>query len=374
MRGRPKRESFFGLFLPSVEWEYKIEEIPLRKLEDELAFGTIARNVRRKDVDLDAPRQKAGLRRALEKAQGKPGSELLLAATNEDRRATEAILSMGPWASVAMTLGDAGWMQVKEYARLEPLCAGANEALAASDLELAALQVDACPALRVYWRHDGLERLADSGSMEASVVPRLAAYLELQIACLARIAVEDEEGLRSQSLLGSFDQLLEDRFSTPGAALMVRIRLYADAKSRARLMDQAISGLEPMVRLGKPGAEQLELPSEKTLNRWFAGEIFPGECRLWPLVMAVVRHKHPSPADASEAAKREAQSILTLFRVARRFDSALEWAGRFGQGALMKALLHAGDQREWVQNSFDHWKSHWRNCAASEAVSQRPSG
>lgn len=188
-RGRPKPWSFSGLFLPSMEWEFNVEEIPMRMLEEDPHFGTPMRHLRRKAGRPPEPALLQQMKRALAALPTCEARNVFIAAFDGDPDAMATLQQMRPWELFTAAPVRPNMPHPLEYARIERFCRVADEAVQAGDYRGAAVAISAKDELRIFWSDEALDALATSQTLAETVLPRLAAYLELQMSCLARTSV-----------------------------------------------------------------------------------------------------------------------------------------------------------------------------------------
>jgi hypothetical protein len=354
MKGRPVQLAFSGLFLPSFEWEMKAEETPMRDLEHDPAFGTLFRNVRRRDLSEQNISTLESIRSKLETRRENPLAVDLLAALDGCQEAIARLNTAGEWALAAGGFGDSGHVVFAEYVRLEALSAAATRAVRVNDFQGAAACVCDCPELRIFWRHGSLDRLAAAETAEASLFPRLVAYLEVQMSCLAKFSLSGGKPAMAQRLAGPFEQLLRDRPAAPGGQWIRCLQHIAGTGSMAKLLELAISD----------GSSGDDLPSEATFKRWCSGAVFPPEDHVVSLVEAVAR---ATRSTVDFETKRRALEDQFVF--ARRVNAALQFASLIVKPTEadegINPHLGAESPIAWAQASFQHWVDHWRQASAS---------
>ncbi len=346
-RGRPKRMSFSGLFLPSLEWELSIEEQPMREFEEHPTAGTLFRNVRRFASVGDQRKALAKAASVIGQMPPSPLRDDLLTALAGDQDAEQRVAALGPWRMFLAGAGPSSSVYLaKEFTRVETLCVAADEALGRCDLAGAAKAVAQQPEAVAFWRHGSLEQLASSTTLEQSLIPRLVAYLELQMSCVAMAsALESRSVLAGEELVR---RLLVGR-RRPGANFMRYLLDVVGARTQAELLNFAAG------HLGDGEA----LPSEATTKRWFSGAVFPPAARIRPLALAVARGSKSSAAEGE---------LRLLFWCARRANSAMVWAAMLHERVGASRVLGAEDIHQWAEAAYGHWMTRWRNRSTSESA------
>lgn len=273
-KGRPNRVAFSGLFLPSVQWEMKIEGVPLHELEYAAGgVGTLMRHVRRKDVspgrivelvlkamqDAKVDCKSHPIALALEQAKG----------ALSERGADQILASLpGDWECFLSGMQDESGFPsafMKRYVEIERNSREADAALNAGEFARAAVLVYGNPNLCSYWRDEDLESLAQASDLAESLRPRLRAWLQLQLSILAERAVRSVELVEAQKICGSWEGLMAGECVQPGRHWIRMVKDLAGAKSLPDLLRQLQRGIPDVTFL----------PSEITLKRWSSGSVFP---------------------------------------------------------------------------------------------------
>jgi len=346
-RGRPKRWSFSGLFLPSLHWELSIEEQPMREFEEHPTVGTFFRNVRRFAAVGDQRKALAKASSDFLQMQQSPLRDDLLAAFAGDRDAEQRVAEVGHWQMFLAGAGRRSWVYLaEEFSRVESFCIAADEALGRGDLVGAASEVAQQTEVACFWRHGSLERLANSVTLEHSLVPRLVAYLELQMSCVVMASVTESRSVNVGAELVC--RLLDGR-RRPGANFMRYLLEVVGVRTQAELLNFAAGHL----------GEGEKLPSEATTKRWFSGAIFPSAAQIKPLALAVARG---SPSTHSEA------DLTVMFWCARRAAAAMALAAMLHDRIGAPRVLGAEDGHAWAEAALSHWKTRWYPKATSESA------
>ena len=353
MKGRPTKVGFSGLFLPSIEWEMKLDEIPWRELEDCPKLGTLMRNARRQDTIPNVVKMKAAFRNLCFGDEfASVQSHSLLRALDGDETALLQVEKMGFWSWFTLGQTEPFSAFSKTYVALEPACALANALLASGQFVDAASEVKKSAEISIYWRHGSLDSLARAQSVEQTLAPRLKAWLELQMSILAKVSLTNEIAVESESRCGPFMKMLTGSPAKPGKTMMQHIQQFAGLGSLAKLKD-ATSNF----------CAERQFPSDATFNRWCSGGIFPSHKRLEPFLHAVAQLN-----SAKCQGKPGGQLLFAQFYVARRFTAVLGMAElwcRAGTGAV-EQHLGASSPSHWAVESFDHWQRHWREMLTSD--------
>lgn len=353
--GRPTKFEFWGVFLPSLEWEMKLNGTPVRAMEDDPTFGTLIRNQRRMDVDTTSPDQIRSLCRILELSEH-PVALRLIAALNGDMQAQLDVEAIGRWQCFTQSGSRLSPFE-KEYASLESHCACADKAVQSGDFAGAAALIGNSEMLLPYWRNGSLDQMAQAESAEQTYEPRLVAWLELQMSVLAKLTVSNLEAVECQKLSGSFENLLEGLPVKPFARWIRCLQNFSGAKSQSKFYSLAISSTE-----AEPFA------GEATFKRWFSGSTVPSEKQALELMQSVVRTTvGDTDACANDRLLAE-RAFQAQFWVARRIDGAIRFASLINPQSVEKRLA-AASVSEWAKESFNHWKSHWQEQIASGVLS-----
>ena len=352
MKGRPAKLGFSGLFLPCIEWEMKLEEIPWRDLEDCPKVGTLMRNARRQDTAPDALKLEAMITKMASGDQlASPQLQLLLHALHADDIALRQVEQLGAWSCFVLGQRETFSAFSKAYSELEPACARVNEILAAGKFADAASEVMNTAEISIFWRHRAAEFLAKAQSVEQTLAPRLKAWLELQMSVLAKVSLTNEIAKASQCLCGSFRNMLTGSPAKPGKIIMRHFQQFSGLGSLASLK-AAVADL----------CVELQFPSDATFNRWCSGSIFPAQKRFEPFLRAAGH----LGADKLQGQSYE-QLLFAQFYVARRFTAVLAIADlwRRSGGTSVEKHLGASTPSQWAVESFDHWQQHWREMLSS---------
>lgn len=356
-RGRPKPHAFCGLFLPSIEWEMKMEGFPWHQMETEPgAVGTLFRNMRRKDV---SPRTfVTNLRDAIQALgpcndQARALCEVLADALSGEEVLSDAAADLaltcmpGLWGSfVAGMCDDGDWPTpfMKAYAEIERLSPEVDAALAAGEFAATASLVRSKPALRRYWSDGQLEVLACATTAQETLGARLHAWLQLQLSVVAARATCSNGSIEAQQLCGAYATLLDGGVLAPGARWLSAAKRLAGARTLVQLRTQ----------LTADGTDPRALPSEATVKRWSRGSLFPQRSEaLRTFIERVADRAH---VHAPEVLTHQASSALV-----RSYGAAL----RFHHAAGFARLL-SPDAGAYMRQSFTDWCAHQASAPESD--------
>lgn len=327
-RGRPSMEVLSGLFLPSAAWEMRSIGFPWTRLEDEpFSFGTLFRNVRRKDVS------PATCMRQVEEIYSKSGGSaegdrimawfkdaLADGADKSDEIANKWLAQApGDWACFSANLKPSDpWPGhfISTYVEIENASSAANRVLANGRFSELGGLVCSNPSLSPYWHSSVLNDLACSKQLADSLKPRLKAWIQLELDLIARFALESPSAVRSIPICGEFDSLLTGRWTDPGAAWLGHAIALTGTRSVVDLHKLLISN-QPR------GAS----PSKATLDRWSSAKQFPQQ---GPQLQAFVdrvsacAHLYRSSLSPGEVA----EALRTHYFVAQRLNRTIWVASR----------------------------------------------
>lgn len=359
-RGRPKPWSFSGLFLPSMEWEFNVEEIPMRMLEEDPHFGTPMRHLRRKTGKPPESMLLLQMKHAFERIPDSEVKQAFVAAFDGDPDAMATLQHMRPWDLFTAAPGRPNQPHPLEYARIESLCRVADEALQAGNYRRAADAVLSQEELRSFWSDEALEALAASRTLAETVLPRLAAYLELQMSCLARVSVMEHFASPLTWACGEFAPVIQDD-GRPGRHFMRYCLGLTRAKTQAAFMEIVADASEADGRL----------PEIATIKRWFSGCVFPPEASITPVIHALMRWITAQGQHAVAVDAIPERYLMRLFFAARRTKSAQDLAQLLLKVPSGSALLGADAAGPWAVDSYRRWVAHWQAVPASGPTQAR---
>lgn len=355
--GRPTAVSFSGVFLPSVDWELKVEGAPWRSLEADPEHGSLIRSLRRNTTGRLTPAHAAAIDRMLRKSPERESVRIFQAAIAGDEVAVEATLSWGPWRTFALGIDFRTKPHVGAYVELERKLLAADTALSMGDFPAVAELLAQDAELRPYWSDSVLDALKRAERLEDTILPRLMAYLELQISCIARAACSDRFATPSEGVV-QLEALLELRDLRPGQQLMRWLRQYVGVKS--------LSALLRIAEDGDPGAW---LPSEATFKRWCSGEVFPPVDRMRAFVDALLQGTSVERSSKKSVGELDVDAIGAVYWATRRMEHAVSWLRYLepipgGVQRLLQLYGHDNDNtsQSWVWSSYRRWSTHWRNA------------
>lgn len=348
---------FSGLFLPSVEWEMKAEGFPWHEMESEPGdFGTLARNLRRRDV---SPQRL--MKQAIEalKALGQDNERAITFAN-----ALEAGLHAGALESNEIADRISGELPglwgcfiagireeptyptafMRAYVEIELASKRADAALVVGDFRNAAALVRADPMLNLFWRNHDLDVLATAQTERETLRPRLHAWLQLQLSVVARQAVRHPGAIQAQELCGKYSDLLTGHQIQPGVSWLRMAKRLAGAASLAQLREQLLLN----------STDPASLPSEATFKRWNRGIIFPQRTdQLRTFIERVAARGHIYRPVL--AANKICDALVRMYVTAHR----LNHVGFFASLLWQEPATH-------VQRSFDEWCDHHRGTPRAE--------
>lgn len=351
-RGRPKPRSFSGLFLPNMEWEFRVQEIPMRALEEDPVFGTPMRHLRRKSGGPPAGVLLRQFKTAFEKHPAPEARSRFVAAFDGDPNAVAEIESMRPWE--VYCLGQGSLPYSAEYARIEKLCLAADKALFAGDYRSAATAVSLQPELRLFWRDEALDALAGAATLAETVPARLAAYLELQMSCLAKVSQIGEDASPVTWTDGEFFPVVQPD-GQPGRHYMRNCMQIARVKSQGAFL----------AVIGDFAHSNDRLPETATLKRWCSGKVFPPLASISPVGRALLELVRARENSSIAAGSEPERCPGRLFSAARRTNAALEIAKLLVKSPAGAVLLGSEDAGKWAADSYQRWVKHWRDSPAS---------
>lgn len=357
-RGKPKPWAFSGLFLPSLAWELNVEEIPLRELEADTKTGTLIRHMRRRQGQPSADLLRPQLRSSLKQAPLSQQKEVMTRALDGNAAALETVEHMGMWECVCAG-GLTAWPHPLEYARLEALSVDADKALSQHDFPTASELVRTCPELKLFWSDAALHALAASTSAKDTLAPRLAAYLELQMYCLALTSVKKLYAKPQVFTEGEFDPVIQPD-GLPGKHLMRFLLRYYRQSSQKGLLDAAASCVCVC------DGDDDQLPSTVTLKRWFSGQIFPPQNAVAPLLLALIKATHGHTLTSPSNTDLSTRDPKRLFLAARRVNSTVKLAGVLLNEAQNRHLLGAETGGQWAVGAYQRWVGYWQKATASQ--------
>lgn len=318
----------------------------MRQFEEHARAGTFFRNMRRlSDIEgkLRSLKQISTIFREMEPSVLRDD---MLAALSGDPAAERRVQAVGPWQMFLAGSGRSSWVHLaEEYARVERLCLASDTALGLCDYRRVARAVAKQREVRIFWRHGSLERLALAQTPEQTLVPRLVAYLELQMSCLAMLSTAGGQLGHSEDSNGEFSRLFETT-RWPGSNYMRCLLVVSGARTQTELLDLAAEHL---------GAGE-ELPSVATVKRWFGGSHFPPAKNIKALALAISRSKSAPSVEVN---------LERLFWGARRANASMRLAGILHDRLGARTVLGAEDVHEWAASSYAHWMTHWRSQSAS---------
>lgn len=319
--GRPTNYQFYGLFLPSIEWEMKIEGIAWYDMENEPnELGTLFRNMRRQDVD---PTHCLLSVLPIIQKQMPPGIaaqfEAVVQALQNGAFTDDSLTPLsGKWAYFRMGAANVKSPYFDEYVRIESESQAADSALYEGDFRRAAELTQGNSSLRPYWTDAALQGLANATTSNDTLRPRLLAWLHLQVSVLAKWSVREATALQAQHDCGSLADLLsemrDDDWAAPGSQWLRAMVHLTKAQSVAKILTLVRSE----TNLG-------DLPSEATIKRWSRGSIFPvPTSKLEKFVQRV----SDRAAIANPKVNRDEvfESVKWYYWAARRFNSLLWFA------------------------------------------------
>jgi hypothetical protein len=299
----------------------KSEGIAWHEMENEPnELGTLFRNMRRRDVD-----PKDSFHSILPIIQKKLPPNMMaqfeaVAQAIKDENFTDDLLAQMPgnWACFRMGYTNGKSPFFDEYVLIEAESKVADTALHEGNYRLAAKLVQNSSRLRQYWSDETISSLASAKTLNETLRPRLRAWLQLQVAVLARWSMREPEALQTQRDCGSLDFLLDslrgDGPAAPGAMWLRAMVRLTKAQSLAK-----------MLALVRNETLASDLPSEATIKRWSRGSIFPVPSKKLEKFVervssrAAIADQKLDPADVYESAR-------WYYWAARRFDSILWFA------------------------------------------------
>ncbi|WP_139313419.1 hypothetical protein [Rhodoferax antarcticus] len=335
-RGRPTPYQFQGLFLPSIQWEMKTEGVPWHEMENEPnELGSLFRNLRRQDVD---PTSSLTNLLPIIQAKMQPNSaaefKSAVQAVRDGAFTDDLLMQMpGNWACFRMGADKLQSPYFDEYVTIETEVKAADVALDEGNYQRAAELVQSNANLRQYWSDENLRNLASATTPNATLSPRLQAWLQLQVSVLAKWAMRESVALQAQQNCGSLEHLLnalrDDGSAAPGAMwLRAMVRL-----TKAHSIAEAL-------RLVRNETLVEDLPSEATIKRWSRGSLFPvASEKLEKFIRRVslragIADPNLNHAEVFESAQR-------YYWAARRFDSILWFV----------SLAHSGTKAPKTESS-----------------------
>jgi hypothetical protein len=352
--GRPTTYQFYGLFLPSIEWEMKIEGIAWYDLENEPnELGTLFRNMRRQDVD-PTHCLLSVVPMILEKMT--PGIaaqfEAVVQALKEGSVPDEPSTQLpGKWAYFRMGAANSKSPFFDEYVRIEAKSQAADAALYGGDFRRAAELIQGNSSLCPYWNDAALQGLANATTPDETLRPRLWAWLQLQVSVLAKWSMR-EPAMQVQQDCGSLADLLsglrDDDSSAPGAQWLRAMVRLTRAKSLAK-----------MLALVRYEADLCDLPSEATIKRWSRGSIFPvSSPKLEKFAQRVIDRAVITDPKVNRAEVFE--SVKWYYWAARRFNSLLWFATMLhseSPTASQESAIHPTAPSAWLRAEFRRLQS-----------------
>lgn len=352
--GRPTTYKFYGLFLPSIEWEMKIEGIAWYDLENEPnELGTLFRNMRRQDVDpthclLSVMPRILGKMPPDIAAQFEAVVQALKEGAVTDEPSTQL---PGKWAYFRMGAANSKSPFFDEYVRIEAESQAADAALYGGDFRRAAQLIQGNSSLRPYWNDAALQGLANATTHDKTLRPRLWAWLQLQVSVLAKWSMR-EPAMQVQQDCGSLSDLLsglrdDDDSSAPGAQWLRTMVRLTRAKSLAKML--------ALVRY----EADLDLPSEATIKRWSRGSIFPvSSPKLEKFAQRVIDRAVINDPKVNRAEVFE--SVKWYYWAARRFNSLLWFATMLhseSPTAPPDSAKHPSAPSAWLRAEFRRLQS-----------------
>jgi hypothetical protein len=347
--GRPTTYQFYGLFLPSIEWEMKIEGFAWSDLENETnELGTLFRNMRRQDVDPTHSLLSA-LPKILEKMPPNVAApfEAAVEACIEGSSTDEPFTQLpGKWAYFRMGAANSKSPFFDEYVRIEAESQAADAALYEGDFRRAAELIQGNSSLRPYWNDAALQVLANATTHDKTLRPRLWAWLQLQVSVLAKwsicgpaMQVQQDCGCLADLLNG----LRDDDSSAPGAQWLRAMVRLTRTKSLAK-----------MLALVRYEADLCDLPSEATIKRWSRGSIFPVPSpKLEKFAERVI--VRAAIADPKVDRAEVLESVKWYYWAARRFNSLLWFATMLhseSPTASQESAIHPTAPSAWLRAEF----------------------
>ncbi len=357
-RGRPTKLAFSGLFLPSIEWEMKIEGLRLHEMEAAPGdVGTLFRHLRRRDVSVSRIAKlalSAVQQRPLESDKAKAFAETVGAVMQSGTRLSDQAADRitanlpGPWGCFLLGMRDDAEFPtvfMKKYVETEAASKEADASLALGDFATTAALVRSHPVLRFYWCEEDLDTLARAQNLSETLRPRLHAWLQLQLSIVAQGAVRNPESVQAQELCGNWMELLADDLVLPGKHWLRMAKELIGAKSLPKLHQQLLLN----------GTDPKTLPSNATIKRWSRGVIFPQRTEaLQTFIDRVAARAHIN--------RPSVEIDLAYFAVVQAYCAA----NRFHHAGLMAAHLGSGPAGK-MRQSFGFWSEHHR-----EAVHHAP--
>lgn len=351
--GRPTAVSFSGVFLPSTDWELKIEGTSWRSLEAVGEHGALIRSMRRSRSGTLKPTQVAALDQMLADIPDGESVRVFRAAVGGDESAIEAIQSWRPWRLFGMGVDARLWPHVGAYVALEQKLEEADAALLLGDFPKVAELLASSEELRPYWSDLGLNALRVAKQVEDTMLPRLIACLELQVSCVAR-ATSSERFVMGSEERAILDALLDQPQLRPGQQLLHWLKQYV-----------GVGSLSALLKIAEDGNPSGELPSEATFKRWCSGTVFPPSEHMREFALALQQGVGVGRATKFCVRELSLHSISAAYWATRRLEHAIAWVRWIeSQPVGGEHLIQiAGNvcSRTWGQRAYSRWSMHWRN-------------
>lgn len=321
-RGRPKPVAFSGLFLPSYEWEMKIEGVPVHEMEHAAGErGTLLRYLRRQDA---SHRRIAELAISSLRALAKTNSKVAIhleafeALAKSDAPLTDEVADRlaatlpGYWGcfSAGARLNPArSLLFISTYVEIEQASVVADAALASGDYGATAEIVRADPTLQIFWCEESLQRLASAQDLRQTLSARLHAWVQLQLCVIAQASIFEADAAQALTLCGTAEKLLGGAQVLPGVQWLKMAKQLTGASSLTNVREQLL----------RDGTVHDSLPSEATIKRWSRGSVFPQQTpALQVFVKRVAERAHIR--DPAVSADQAYAALAHMYRIANRLQ------------------------------------------------------